>query len=578
MSRPPPRVATALAWLPCALFSVFVCACGAASERRFPLREPLWVDRDQQAFAVPCSKETDKEGHPKCMPPEYISPLIWDAADNTVFLPVSDFFGVVRSGEARNVNSFDEVPNSSWFENRIGVRPVNRAELLAGACEEPSELDPDDPDGAWLVDMGKQNGATAGFRVRTPNGGKYLLKADVAAVAERASAAGVIGARLYNAVGFNTSCERIIYVRPALLKLKPGLQSTNNTGITRRFDQAALDQVLAAAAWRDGRVRLAASKWLPHPALGPFRYEGIRDDDPNDVIPHEDRRELRGARLLAAWLNHFDAREQNTMTTWVALGPNKTGSPGFIRHYYLDFSDSFGSEWDWDGISRRLGHSYYLDAGDVSIDFLTLGLLPRPWDRAQRTPGAALFGYYSERDFDPEHWKPGYPNPSFARMTERDAAWMARILARFTRDDVHALVGLGDLSQAAHRELLERVLLDRRQRILSRYFARLSPLSDVRISGRALCATDLSRRAGVYPEANYAYRASVDPGDAPAHPLPIRMQAPDSPCVELDAPRAGASPRYLVVRIHNGASEQPLRAHLYDLGPTRGYKLVGLVR
>jgi hypothetical protein len=36
--------------------------------------------------------------------------------------------------------------------------------------------------------------------------------------------------------------------------------------------------------------------------------------------------------------------------------------------------------------------------------------------------------------------------------------------------------------------------------------------------------------------------------------------------------------RYLVVTLDNGAAEFPLRAHLYDLGAERGFRLVGLER
>src|SRR6185295_10270412 len=122
------------------------------------------------------------------------------------------------------------------------------------------------------------------------------------------------------------------------------------------FDRAALQKVFDGAGHRGEYLRFQASAWLPGYLLGPFRYEKTRDDDPNDVIAHEDRRELRGARLLAAWLNHFDAREQNSMDSWISPGHEKNGelSSGFVRHYYLDMSDCLGSEWAWDGISRRL--------------------------------------------------------------------------------------------------------------------------------------------------------------------------------------------------------------------------------
>jgi hypothetical protein len=577
---PPWRTArlrlAASAWL---VLSACFGAC-AADSRRFPLRDPMSVDPDVRPFAAPCT--TGEDGETTCMPEEYVSPLVWDAVDNTVFLPISNFFAVDSIGEALNVNAFDEVPDSSWFQNRIGKAPLPRDQLLRGACDQPAQLDPNDPDGAWLIDMGKQNGATPGFRVRTPGGGKFLLKGDLAAVAERASTAGVIGSRLYHAAGYHTPCERVVYIRPELLELKPGLRATDNTGISRPFDQAALDRILSNASWRDGRVRLSASQWLPNPILGPFTYQGTRDDDPNDVIPHEDRRELRGGRLLAAWLNHFDSREQNTMTTWIAAGADKTGSPGHVRHYYLDFSDSFGSEWDWDGISRRLGHSYYLDFGHVIEDFFTLGLLDRPWDRAERNPDAPLFGYFSARDFDPESWRPGYPNPAFNHMTERDGAWMARILARFSRDDLHALVELADLTSPVHAAFLESTLAVRQRSILARYFAVLSPLADANVRGTELCAVDLARRAAVYPGRSYRYRASVRQAeDAPSKGLGVRVDG-DTTCVQLGPPSASGSARgsagYLIVDIYNGVTPGPLRAHLYDLGPERGYRLVGLQR
>src|SRR5258708_3185798 len=175
---------------------------------------------------------------------------------------------------------------------------------------------------------------------------------------------------------------------------------------------------------------MQASAWLPGRLIGPFRYTGTRVDDPNDVIDHQDRRELRGGRLLAAWLDHFDAREQNSMDVWLADRKEQPdSSPGQVRHYYLDTSDCLGSEWAWDAISRRLGYSYLLDWKDISLAFITLGIPTRTWDRVERTPGREHFGYFNVADFVPDEWKNEYPNAAFSRMTERDGAWMARILA-----------------------------------------------------------------------------------------------------------------------------------------------------
>ncbi len=132
---------------------------------------------------------------------------------------------------------------------------------------------------------------------------------------------------MYHAVGYYATCDSVVYFRPSLLKLKPGLTVTNNEGTTKPFDQARLDDLLAHASHRDGLVRMVASQWLPGKPLGPYSYSGRRGDDPNDVIPHEDRRELRGARLVAAWLAHFDSREQNTMDVFLPTDPQeKEGS------------------------------------------------------------------------------------------------------------------------------------------------------------------------------------------------------------------------------------------------------------
>jgi hypothetical protein len=159
------------------------------------------------------------------------------------------------------------------------------------------------------------------------------------------------------------------------------------------------------------RTRMQASKWLPGLAIGPFRYVGSRGDDPNDVVPHEDRRELRGSRLLAAWMNHWDAREQNTMDAWLASDAKHShSSPGYVRHYIIDTSDVVGGGLETPAATLRLGYADLLSLTDIGLDFVSLGLIERPWDRAKSMPGREKFGVFSALDFDPSRWRGLYPN------------------------------------------------------------------------------------------------------------------------------------------------------------------------
>lgn len=548
------------------------------------------TDPDTRPVSVRCRKAPDDENPDKvvCMPKEYVSSFAWDGADNMVFRPVAKFLQVDPGGEAVNVNALDEVPDSSWYQNRWAGRTETPEQIAVGPCK--NDLDPKaatEP-GSWLIDQGKANGATPGFRIRTKDKSKFLLKNNVGGAAERASAASAIGVRLYYAAGFYAPCDSVVYFDPKVLKLKPGLQITDNTGVPRPFDQEALEEILNDSPHRGEEIRMQSSKWLDGVPLGPFTYEGVRKDDPNDVVPHEDRRELRGARLLAAWINHFDSREQNSMMVWHAADPKRAeSSPGHVLHYYLDISDALGSEWASDGISRRLGKSYYFDGKDIAIDFVTFGTLERSWQHSKRDPRLPGYGYFRAEDFVPEEWKPGYQNPAFLRMTEHDGAWMSRIIARIRPEDVAAIVKTGQIAVPSQEAAMIDVLQKRRMAILRRYLTRLSPLADVTPTASGVCALDLALYAGVAPASRFAYRSEIAFGAARARRQGgVVAAAYTDGRICIDVPRTAADggaaddadERYRIVRVWNGVAEAPLEIHLYDRGPTRGLFVAGLVR
>jgi hypothetical protein len=567
-----------------------IAGAACATPRPFPLHEPFLVDTDLRPVSVACrpdpsSKEPDRT---TCAPREYVSPFIWDLVDNLAFARLSRAFSIEVSGEAVNVNSLDEVPDSAWFTNRPSTagKPVAANDEAPGACNPGDMLPAEDKvaDGAWVIDHGKDNGSTLGFRVKVPGKGLYMLKADDEGKPERASAASVIGAAFYDAIGFHTSCEQVVVLRKAQLELTPDLKVVDNDGVSHPFDGAALDKVLKSTTQvPGGRVRMQASKWLPGLTLGPFRYIGTRDDDPNDVIDHADRRELRGNRVLSAWLDHWDAREQNSMDVWMASEPKATrSSPGHVIHYVIDTSDTFGGEISVDEMSRRLGYSYELDFSDIVRSLVTFGADERPWDHAGRTPGREKFAYFRAGDFDPTRWKPAYPNPAFLRMTERDAAWMARLIARFSHDDIRGFVELGRWSDPSDGDYLTDILVERQRRILVRYLGVLSPLGEVHAVGTdRICATDFARLRQIAPLPTFHYTV-VERGGGKAIELAVEVAGDGALCFATRSAVTGSfadgdPARLVTFEIGNGSRAGPLVIHAYDLG-RRGMRVVGLRR
>lgn len=574
------------------LLSLSLAACAHGDPRRFGLRAPVTRDQDLDLVTLDCRGKDAKKA--PCAEP-YESSFAWDGADNILFRPISEALILKPVGASRNVNAFDEVPDSSWFVNRIGVRPLTEQEVEDGYCKPGKTLNPTLGDGEWLIDHGKDNGANPGFRVKS-EGVKYMFKLDAVenGQGERATAATVIASRLYFAAGWWAPCDAIVYFRKSLLKLKDGLTIQANVGKPKRFDQKLLDEMLSHTSRRGDLYRVAASRWLPGVPLGPFTYDGTYPDDPSDVIPHEHRRDLRGARVIAAWMNHFDSREQNSMAMWMPDNLNELAdghrdaeptNRGHVRHWYIDLGDSFGSEWTSESISRRLGHAWVLDFPYLAEDFFFLGIPERPWDHNHRNPEAPIFGFFSEEDFEPDVWRGEYPNPAFDNMTEADGAWAARILSRFTPGHIQAAVRAGDLTEPAHSAFLVRVLLARQKTIELRYFAKLSPLTDVTVSGGRVCAIDLARRKETWPLTAFGYRSTVVRGREEKPKLAdVDVEDEGRVCVSVPSaqPDGGkpddAPERYVVVRIANGVAKGPLELHLYDRGPAKGLSLAGIDR
>jgi len=347
---------------------------------------------------------------------------------------------------------------STWWQPRMGYLALTPEQVGRGPVQGGGPAP-----GRWKVTKAKTQGVTPGFQVEDARGAKFLVKFDPASHACLLTAADVIGSRLFWAAGYNVPENTIERFRLDDLDFSPGAKVVDAHGREQPMTKALLAQLLAHVARdRDGRYRCVASRFLAGKPLGPFRYEGRRDDDPEDLVPHELRRELRGLWAVCAWANHADSRSANSLDMWVT-----DGGRSFVRHHLIDFGAILGAGANGPK-SPQTGTEYDVDYGVAGRSVVTLGLAPFAWERGV-DPQMPAAGYVESRTFDPAGWRPDYPNPAFDERTARDVRWGARIVAAFTDAHIRAAVAAGEYDDPAVARYITQVLIDRRDALARRW-------------------------------------------------------------------------------------------------------------
>jgi hypothetical protein len=374
---------------------------------------------------------------------------------------------------ARNINTIDEVPDSSWFVNRIGRARPSTAELVRG----PDRLEALSLDG-WKVSGAKGSGLQPGFRMTDPSGQLYQIEFDPPSNPELATGAEIIGTAFYYAFGYNTVEVYVAELDPEKIEILPTARITDPLIRKRRqMTRRDIDDVLRRAArMPNGRYRVLASRFAEGTPLGNFRYYGTRPDDPNDIVPHEDRRELRAARVFGAWLNHDDSRGVNSLDMLHTDGGRK-----FVKHYMFDFGSIMGSGTVFPQ-RHRAGNEYILEWAPGWRTLATLGLYTRDWMHINYPDVPPSVGRFEAQSFDPLRWRPEYPNTAFDNMRADDAFWGARIVSRFTEADIRAIVSKARYSDARATEYLTATLVARRHRVLKTWLTAINPVVDVALS------------------------------------------------------------------------------------------------
>ena len=451
-------------------------------------------------------------------PEERDVPIIYEAAHAFVI----DQFALGSPGPAANVDAMDEVANSTWFTNRNGVAPLTPDEVMRG----PHSGDGPAP-GPITITSNKSEGVNVGFFIQDSRGDRYLMKLDPPEWPEMASGADVLATNLVWAAGYHTPENYVYGFDPSSITIEEGVEiDAVEEGLIVEYQAGAdepdereltpdkLREILLELypPRSDGTIRTSASKFVEGTPKGPFSWKGVRADDPNDVIPHELRREVRGYYVVASWLNQTDTKQGNTLDSFIPVSGAGGGAPriGYLRHYMLDNGSSLGSGGAHPH-SRRVGNENELDLGAMGKRFISLGAYERPWqDEVPQNP--ANIGWYEVEPFDPGDWRPNMPNPAFDARDARDGYWGAKIVMSFTDAQLERAMDASRWSDPSVRSYVLEGLKGRRDKIGRHWFAEVSPLDDPRAEGRAILFDDLwIRHFGGAPQ--YEWRLDWDAAD-----------------------------------------------------------------
>ena len=303
---------------------------------------------------------------------------------------------------------------------------------------------------------------------------------------------------IYHALGYFVEDVYVLKVHPRNIRISEKATIRDASG-RRKFTSHDLDNILSVAA-RDeaGRVYMSATRYDGED-LGNFEYHGTRSDDPNDIYPHEHRRELRANRVFAAWLAHDDSRALNTRNVRV-VGDGRN----YIRHQVRDFGAILGSSTRFTEppISN---HGSYIEKDSSLKQLFTLGFHTPKYVRTRAPEDMPpSIGWFESSSFEPEAWKPNYPNTAFSNLQPDDAFWGARLVSRFSDEAIRAIVEQAGYDDPQAVEYLARTLVRRRDIIARTWLNGVNPIVDVSLdSTGSLRFTNAAVAAGVAAHGTY---------------------------------------------------------------------------
>ena len=209
------RRASAIALALCGWLAAAVLASGAAP--RFLSDDPLAREPDTQDASGVTEWEID---------------LTIDLATNLFSNPGDS----ARDVRAKNVNTIDEVPDSSWFTNRILARPIALDELSRGplTSEGPAP-------GSWTVVSPKLAGFSPGFTMLDARGARWFVSFDAAGHPEAATGAIAVANKIFWALGYWQVENHLVAINASQLVVGDTAVFTPASGRKRPMETRDLD-------------------------------------------------------------------------------------------------------------------------------------------------------------------------------------------------------------------------------------------------------------------------------------------------------------------------------------------------
>ncbi|MBL8741411.1 MAG: hypothetical protein JNK04_09965 [Myxococcales bacterium] len=439
-----------------------------------------------------------------------------------------------RARDSVDVNALDEVPTSSWFDARRS--PLLEGYATKGLPAEPFEELPVDAkraDERVMIDAGGQ---------------RWLLVLDEAERPGLRTGAGAIASRLFYALGYHATDAHIVSL----------------TGGRRAL----------AVRWPSARAPYSKSETF---AIGPTVSTGTRLDDPNDVVPHEDRRTLRALGTIAAWMGLDQIR--SPMLRDVYVGPP---GEGFVQHQIVSLDDALGAgalrsalSGDEDGAPPR---NAWLALG-------SLGFAPKEGPDPSDTPfpSVGIFPFH----VDVTRYGLSVPFPPANDALLADVYWAAKRIARVPDGTIVDAVASAELEPNA-RKYLERALEARRldiARIVMSLvtpleLARTTPVSAKRAAGERfeLRLDDRAILLGVAKASESRYEVELSDAEGDALDTPSEVAASKSTVVLGVPPDLLDRHGYVIVRVRavRGGVKSPRSMEIHLRGDARTAQVRGI--